>query len=56
MPPNTDAALSLRNARDLWKALKGAKRLEITYPETGGNDGRAVFEVHGIDIEAMPKW
>ena len=56
MPPDSDASLSLRNARVFWKALEGAQRLEITYPDTGGSDGRAIFEVQGIDITALPGW
>ena len=56
MPPDSEATLSLRNARALWKALEDAQRLEITYPDTSGKDGRAVFEVHGIDLTALPGW
>lgn len=56
IPPNTDATLALRGARDIWRALEGAQRLEVTYPGAGGRAHKAIFEITGMDATALPKW
>lgn len=56
--PKTDEAIAMfiEDYRGLWKRMRKAQRLEVTFPVKAGGTRTAVFEVGGLDGSQMPGW
>jgi len=56
--PKTDEAIAMfiDDARALWRATAGAKRLSIEFPIKAGGTRTATYDVGGLDRSKMPGW
>jgi hypothetical protein len=56
--PKTDEAIAmfLKNEKALWRKVRKAKTLAVTFPVKAGGTRTAVFEVGGLDATQLPAW
>lgn len=56
--PDTDEAIAMfiDDDKALWKLVRNAKRISITFPVKAGATRTAEFEVGGLDTTQMPGW
>ena len=56
--PKTDEAIAMfiDDARALWRATTGARRLSVEFPVTAGGTRTATYDVAGLDRSQMPGW
>ena len=56
--PKTDEAIAMfiEDEHALWRKVRAAHTLAITFPVKAGGTRTAVFEVGGLDPSQLPKW
>ncbi|KAF1700103.1 hypothetical protein CSC68_12705 [Pseudoxanthomonas suwonensis] len=56
--PKTDEAIAMfiEDYRGLWKRMRQARRMEVSFPVKAGGSRTAVFETGGLDGARMPGW